>query len=108
MEIGETFYVELSTNDSQIEIFEVCRRIRVSISDNDCKFKVTIDSVMYYSGLYVSDITVTVVTPTEDTIDVNESTGIVRACVNITSGYIESSNAYIRYYVRSGSASGSK
>lgn len=39
VESRETFYVELSANDSRIEIFEVCRRIQVDISDNDCKLK---------------------------------------------------------------------
>ena len=108
MESTEIFYVELSTNDSRIEIFEVCRRIQVSISDNDCKFTVTVDSVMYYSRLCISDITVAVVTPTNNTVDVNESVGSVCACVNFTSGYIESANAYINYYAGSGSASRSK
>ena len=38
VENRETFYVELSTNDSRIEFSEVCRRTRVYINDNDCKF----------------------------------------------------------------------
>lgn len=43
---------------------------------------------------------------TENTIDVDEASRSVRACINITNGYIESSSAYINYYTTSGSASG--
>ena len=39
VENRETFYVELSTNDSKVEFSEVCQRTRVYIGDSDCKFK---------------------------------------------------------------------
>ena len=39
VESSETFFVELSANDSRIEIFEVCQRIQIDIRDNDCKLK---------------------------------------------------------------------
>ena len=45
---------------------------------------------------------------TESTIDVNESTTSVSACVNITNGYLESTNAYAYYSINSGSAMGKK
>ena len=37
VENTEDFYVELSTNDSQVEFSEVCQRTRVYIDDNDCE-----------------------------------------------------------------------
>ena len=54
----------------------------------------------------LSDITMGIQTDLEDIIDVNETTTSVRACVNITSGSIESASVYIYYFIGSGSASG--
>lgn len=42
----------------------------------------------------------------ELTTNIYENNGSVRACVNITHGYLESGSAYVRYYTSSGSAIG--
>ena len=36
VENTEFFYVHLSSNDSQVELSEICQQTRVSIYDSDC------------------------------------------------------------------------
>lgn len=48
VENTEDFYVELSTTDSRVEVFEAGQQTRVSIRDNDCKLKVIITLLMIH------------------------------------------------------------
>ena len=59
-----------------------------------------------FTFILFSDITVATQTDLEAIIDVVESTRSLSICMNVTDGYLESTNAYIRYSTGSGSARG--
>ena len=64
------------------------------------------DTISYDIVWCLIFFTVLTVAVVELTTNVYENNGSVRACLNITHGFLESGSPYIRYYTYSGSANG--